>query len=126
MTAYKSSPTTIKVNGTPIKLPTALKHSKYNMTKDGRVANGSMTMELVAKKRKLFFTYDVISGKDFEAIRALIDTNAMFFTVEWEENGHINTATMYVGEIASERFRTNSGSTSDWYLKNVKFDFIEK
>ena len=119
-------PTVIKINGTPIKNPTEFKIERYNLTKSGRVASGLMTMELVAKKRKFFLKYEVISGNDFQNILNLIDGNEMFFQFEYEEHGVIKTATCYAGAIPSVKYRAEKGSSSDWYWKGVDFDIIEQ
>lgn len=119
-------PVVIKINGTPIKQPSDFKIERYNLTKSGRVASGAMTMELVAKKRKFFFTYQVISGKDFQDILNLIDGEEMFFDFEYEENGVIKTAVCYVGAIPSTKFRVQKGTINDWYWKDVNFDIIEQ
>jgi formylmethanofuran dehydrogenase subunit A len=113
----------LKVNGVPIKNPSSFKISHYNITKAGRVASGEMTMELVAKKRKFFFEYKAINSIDKKAIMDVIDTNEMFFTLEYVEDGENKSATVYVGEIPRERFRTDG---SVWYWKNFNFNLIEK
>jgi hypothetical protein len=81
-----------------------------------------MVMDLVAKKRKFVFEYSVISGPDLDIILNLIDTTAMFFTLEYVENDVTKTATVYGGEITARRFRTDSG----WFWKDVKFNLIEQ
>lgn len=112
----------IKINGTAIKTPHELTVERYNLTKSGRVASGKMTMDLVAKKRKLNLSYEVISGEDFQQILDLIDTEEMFFTVEWLDHKGWQKATCYVGAIPNTYFRRNQG----WYYKNVKFALIEQ
>lgn len=112
----------IRINGVRIKQPTECKVQRYNLTKSGRVASGKMTMELVAKKRKLDLIYDVLSGSDLELILSLIDTEQMFFQVQWLENGDEKSMTAYVGEIVADKFRTDGM----WYWKNVEFHLIEQ
>lgn len=107
---------------TLIKQPAKCSIERYNLTKPGRVTSGLMTMDLVAKKRKFLFEYPVISKVDFEAILDIIDTDEMFFELQYTENDVVKTATVYVGHIPSERFRTNMG----WYWKNVNFNLIEQ
>lgn len=114
----------IKINGVRIKQPKNPRISHYNLTKAGRVASGRMTMELVAKKRKLFLEYDVLSGKDLEQIMSLIDGEDMFFTVEYIENGVQKSFVAYVGEI--ERTMHRGGGLNGWYWTNVAFNFIEQ
>lgn len=112
----------IKIDGVQIKTPSDTEIERYNLTKSGRVANGSMTMELVAKKRKLLLTYEVLSGAEMKQILDLIDTNKMFFTVEWEDYDGWKSMTAYVGAIPSKYFRRRMG----WYWKNVNFSLIER
>lgn len=112
----------IKINGQPIKRPKDYKVSSYNLTKSGRVANGNMTMELVAKKRKLFITYEVLDSTEVKQILDLIDGQAMFFTVTYTDNGEEKSMTAYVGEINRQLSRTGAL----WYWKDVAFNFIER
>lgn len=112
----------IKLNGTTIKKPKDFKISKFNLTKSGRVASGKMVMDLIAKKRKFEFSYEVLSGPDLDTILGIIDTDAMFFTIDYVENGVAKNATVYVGEIAAKKFRTDGV----WYWKDVSFNLIEQ
>lgn len=108
----------------PIKEPPAgATYSDYNLTKSGRTADGTMTMELVAKKRKFEFSFDVLSSRFLSPILAVIDNPAnMFFTFYYPDADGEHSCTVYVGDIAKIPWR--KGPT--WYWKNVKFDFIEK
>ena len=114
------------INGTRIKRPTDFKIGRYNITKSGRVANSDMHIEFIAKKIKLFFSYDVISGVELNAILDLIDTTTMFFSVTYYDTKDTDvTKTCYVGEITQELQRR--GMISDnAYWKDVVFDFIQK
>lgn len=112
----------IKINGVQIKEPRKLSKERYNLTKSGRVASGLMTMDLVAKKKKLFLTYEVISGADLTTILDLIDTDEMFFEVQYDDHLGVHTMECYVGLIPQEYFRREQG----WYYKNVEFNLIER
>jgi hypothetical protein len=114
----------IRIDGIPIKQPTSFKISRYNLTKSGRVASGDMTMDLIGKKRKFFFEYDVINLEDMEKLLSLIDNDNMFFQINYVENGKSKSATVYVGEISQDRFRT--GGLSGWYWKGFNFNLIEQ
>lgn len=118
----------LTLGGVAIKQPpkAGFKISKYNITKSGRVADGSMTMELIAKKRKFYFTYDTISGTDLEAILSVIDSDAMFFNITYEENNQVKSAEVYVGEIGQQYFRVADKTTSEWYWKDFTFNLIER
>ena len=115
-----------KIGNTPIKNPSNFKMSFYNITKAARTANGSMSMELVAKKRKFFFEYEIISAAQKKEILDLIDTEAMFFTLTYVEDNVTKTATVYVGEIPMEKHRQGLGSNGQWYWKGFNFNLIEK
>lgn len=116
----------VTIGGTPIKTPSTFKIARYNLTKCGRVASGDMTMELVAKKRKLFFTYNAISSKDLKTILDLIDTATMFFSVTFYDETETSTSmTCYVGEIQNELHRRPLVS-DDSIWKGVEFNFIEQ
>lgn len=118
----------LKIGGVDIKQPKKenFKISKYNITKSGRVANGDMTMELIAKKRKFFFTYDVISGADLDVILSQIDSNQMFFDITYEENNMVKSANVYVGEIGQQYFRVADKTTREWYWRDFTFNLIER
>lgn len=114
----------IRVNGVKIKQPNKPKLSSYNLTKSGRTSSGSMTMDLVAKKRKLFLAYEVLSGKELEFIMDLIDGDDMFFNVEYNENGREKSMTAYVGEVS--RTVERHDRLGGYYWSGVSFNFIEQ
>lgn len=114
----------IRVNGVRIKQPKNPSLSDYNLTKSGRTASGKMTMDLVAKKKKLFLDYEILSGKELDTILKQINGRDMFFNVEYVENGVTKSFTGYVGEI--ERTLHRSGNLSGWYWTDVSFNFIEQ
>lgn len=114
----------IKLNGTAIKQPLEFGMESYNLTKSDRVQSGKMQMDLVAKKRKFTFKYEVLSGTDLKTILDVIDGNDMFFTLTYTDDntGTEKTATVYVGAITRDKFRTDG----PWYWKNVTFNLIEQ
>ena len=112
----------VKINGTTIKTPHSLDIEKYKLTKASRVASGKMHMDLIAKKRKFNFEYEVLKGSELDKIVDILDSSAIFFTLEYQENGVTKTATVYAGAIHASKFRTNSG----WYWKKVRFSLIEQ
>ena len=90
-----------------------------------RLADATMVGDLIAKKRKFYFTYDAISGDDLDTIlEAICDSTTLFFPLEYLENGVHKTATVYVGSIPTELHR--AGKTTNWVWKNVTFNLIEK
>jgi len=112
-----------KFAGTVVKPPSYFKIESYNLTKASRMSSGLMTMELIAKKRKFNFKYEVISGTHLDAIMAIVDNpDNIFFELSYQENGVTKTATVYVGAIPREKFRTGG----EWYWRNFEFDLIEQ
>lgn len=113
------------VNGIAIKNPSTFKIERYNVTNMERLADATMVGDLIAKKRKFYFTYDAISGDDLDTIlEAIWDSTTLFFPLEYIENGVSKIATVYVGSIPTELHR--AGKTTNWVWKNVTFNLIEK
>jgi len=113
------------VNGIAIKNPSKFKIERFNVTNMERLADATMVGDLIAKKRKFYFTYDAISGEDLDTIlEAIWDSTTLFFPLEYLENGVPKTATVYVGSIPTELHR--AGRTTNWVWRNVTFNLIEK
>ena len=114
-----------QINGTAIKNPTTFKIERYNITTLERLADASMAGDLIAQKRKFYFTYDAISGNDLDVILGAIwDSAALFFPLAYLENGVSKSAEVYVGSIPSELHRAGVGS--NWVWKGVNFNLIER
>lgn len=115
----------IKLNGVAIKPPTDLQFNDYNVTKAGRVASGTMKMDLIAQKRKFEISYSVLAGKDLQTILPILKTKSLMFTIEYTDtdDGERKTAKVYVGEVQRKRFRSDEFG---WYWKDVKFNLIEQ
>lgn len=112
-----------KINGTLIKRPSKFKIERFNVTNLQRLANASMSGELIAKKRKFYFTYDAITSDELNTILdAIWETTNIFYTLKYVENNQSKSATVYVGSIPTELHRTGG----KWVWKNVTFDLIEK
>lgn len=112
-----------RIAGVSIKSPSTFKVERYNVTTMERLSNATMVGDLIAKKRKFYFTYDAITAEDFDNILALIDTNNLFFSFEYEDRGVTKSYTVYVGSIPSELHYMSSRNTV-W--KNVTFNLIER
>ena len=113
------------INGVAVKNPSTFKKERYMVTTMERLANASMVGDLIAKKRKFYFTYEAISGEELDTIlEAIWDTDELFFTLAYPENGIQKTAEVYVGSIPAELHR--AGKTSNWVWKNVTFNLIER
>jgi hypothetical protein len=114
-----------QLSGVAIKNPSEFKIERYNVTNMERLADAKMVGDLVAKKRKFYFTYEAISGYELDNILDLIwETNELFFPLVYLENGTSKTATVYVGSIPTELHR--AGRTTNWIWKNVTFNLIEQ
>lgn len=113
------------INNIPFKNPSSFKIERYNITTMNRLANGDMVGDLVAKKRKFYFTYDAISGNDLDTIlNAIWETSDLFYTLTYIENGTEKSAEVYVGSIPTELHR--AGRTTNWVWKGVSFNLIER
>lgn len=111
------------IDGVAIKRPSTFKIERYNVTNLQRLANAEMCGDLIAKKRKFYFTYDAIDSSELNKILETIwETSSLFFTLTYVENNVTKTATVYSGSIPSELHRTGG----KWIWKNVTFDLIEK
>ena len=115
-----------KINGVAVKTPHKFIVNRYNITKANRTTDGTMHMDLIAKKREFNFEYRVISGKELDRILEIIDTNEVFFTLEYIENGRAKSATVYAGAIPSEYYRGGEDESPEFYWENVNFNLIEQ
>lgn len=115
--------TSYKLNGVPIKRPNAFKIERYNVTTMTRIANGDMTGDLVAKKRKFYLTYEAINSTDLNTILdAIWEVPGLFFPFTYIENNIEKTATVYAGSIPTPLHHTGDV----WVWKDVSFNLIEK
>lgn len=114
-----------EIRNTAIKNPSAFKIERFNVTNMERLADSTMTGDLIARKRKFYFTYDVITGSDLNNILNLIwEASGLFFLLKYYENGVAKTATVYVGAIPSDLYRADL--STNWVWRNVTFNLIEQ
>lgn len=114
------------VNNIKIKNPSTFKIERYNVTTMNRLSNADMVGDLIAQKRKFYFTYEAIAANDFDDILDAVYTSGkLFFPLQYPDNGVIKTATVYVGSIPAELHRGHM-SSSNWIWKNVTFNLIER
>jgi len=112
------------VNGVTIKNPSTFKVERYNVTTMERLSNALMVGDLIAQKKKFYFTYDALSAADLDAILSAIwDSPTIFFPFVYEDRGKQEKATVYVGSIPSD-LHYMSKSNTVW--KNVTFNLIER
>jgi hypothetical protein len=112
-----------KINGTSIKRPSDFKIERFKVTNLERLANADMCGDLIARKRKFYFTYDAIRATELDVILDLLwETDGIFIELTYIENNIEKTARVYPGSIPTTLHRTGS----NWVWKNVTFDLIEK
>lgn len=111
------------VNGVTIKNPSTFKVERYNVTNMERLSNADMVGDLIAKKQKFYFTYEVLSGDELDVILNAIWSATLFFPLEYEDRGQHKRASVYVGSIPSELHYMSNKNTV-W--KNVTFNLIER
>ena len=112
------------INGIAIKNPSAFKIERYNVTTMERLSNADMVGDLIAKKKKFYFTYNAISAEEFDTIlSAIYDSDALFYTLEYPDRGVMKRASVYVGSIPAD-LHYMSDKNAVW--KNVTFNLIER
>lgn len=112
-----------KIEQTVIKNPSTFKVERYNVTDMQRLANGDMSGDLIAQKKKFYFTYEAMTGDELDTIiNAIYDSKQIFFKLTYPYNGATKTSTVYVGSIPSELHKAGK----NWVWKNVQFNLIEK
>lgn len=112
------------LNGVRIKKPSTFKIERYNVTNMQRLADASMVGDLIAKKRKFYFTYSAITAADLDTILdAIWETNSLFYTLQYVENGVSKSAVVYSGSIPTTLYKERG---SGWVWKDVTFNLIEK
>lgn len=114
-----------KVNGVTIRNPSSFKIEMFNITTMERLANGDMSGDFIAQKKKFYFTFDALPGIELDQILSAIWTAKLFFQLEYEYNGTTKTATVYVGSIPAELYRAGKNQ-SNWVWQNVTFNLIER
>jgi hypothetical protein len=94
----------------------------YKITKNGRLANGDMSMDFIATKRKINFFYSGLSQIDLDKIKNIINLPQCFFPFTYVEGNKTYTCTVYPGSLKYKKHR----SGSMWYYQKITFSLIEK
>lgn len=117
---------TVTIDGTEIERPTKpIEISKYALTKSGRVADGTMTMDYIADKSTFQFEWESIKVSALRTILDLVEAfPTMFHTLTINENGAEASYNVYFGAVKRTPYRTDNNGY--WYYKDVKFQAIEK
>lgn len=114
----------MRINGIKVKNPSTFKIERYNVTTMERLSNATMVGDLVAKKRKYYFTYDALTAEELDVILSAIwNSPGLFFPFQYEDRGIPYTTIVYVGSIPSELHYMSNRATV-W--KNVTFNLIER
>lgn len=114
-----------RINGVDIKNPTTFKKERFNVTNLARLADATMAGDLVAQKRKFYFTYEAITAEEWQNILdAIWEHGKIFFELEYAENGEQKSATVYVGNIPADL--AWAAQHSHWVWKDVSFNLIEQ
>lgn len=118
-----------KINGVEVKKPSSFKIERYNVTNMERLSNADMVGDLIAKKRKFYFTYDTLTAAELNTIlNAIWDIETLFYPFEYEDNGVSKSAIVYSGSIPTElaKVHGNIKQASNWVWKGVSFNLIER
>ena len=93
-----------------------------------RNAYGKMNGQISARKNKLFFKYQDNNGAELRRIYTVLQSDNLFHTVKYVDDGVTYTKSMYVGEMPKTLARTGAGSgnMSTWIWKDVEFNLIER
>lgn len=112
------------IDGTTIKSPHKIKYGKFRLSKSGRIANGDMVMDIIAKKTRLDCTWIAIKGADLKIILDLLDANT-FYQVAYpdpDDPDAQTTKTMYCGDNLAELAIPDGKRV----YKDVTIPFIER
>lgn len=117
-----------KIGDTVIKNPSKFSVEHYMLTDSTRLANGDMTMDFIALKRKFEFSYNALESKQLaiilKAIWEDIATNHSCFlnlTIPTETGTEV--IVVYPGSIPTNLHRADS---LNWVWKDVTFSLIER
>lgn len=110
------------VDGVKFKEPTSIEFQSYNLTKAGRTTDGTMHLDLVAKKRKLLVYYEVIESTDKKIIEDILDGKNMFMQVQYTQDNVRKSALCYVGELKSKP----AIKGKIWKYPDYEFHLIEQ
>lgn len=117
------------INGIQVKNPSSFKIERYIVTNMERLSNADMVGDIIAKKRKFYFTYDTLTAHELgQILHAIWNTNKLFFTLEYEEDGVKKKATVYSGSIPTELAKVHgkTSNAANWVWKGVSFNLIER
>ena len=112
------------IDGVQIKTPTELKVGIFRLSKAERLASGKMVMDIIATKRRLDLSWEIIEDNELQKILDLLDSR-VFHTVVYPDpqSGEEYTITAYVRDINQEIFQKRGGVR---YWRGVTLALIEQ
>lgn len=111
------------LGGVEIKRPSVFRIEKFKITNANRLANGDMVADVLARKRKFYFTYNAITNTELNKILNVIwENDDYFFPFTYVEGGVEKSAIVYPGSLPAELHRPEG----NWVWKNVTLNLIEQ
>lgn len=111
------------IDGIQIKTP-QLKVGTFLITKSERTADGTMTMDIIAEKRRLDLTWPIIRDTDLQQILSLLKSKTFHqVTYPDPEYGEDRTITVYRGDVTTETGHKVEGTR---YWRDVSIALIEQ
>lgn len=113
----------VTVGSTALPDPSKMSVSVLDISNAERNANGLMTIDRVATKRKISIEWPALSPANMSTILGAI--TSIFFSVSYPDplTGSVQTKTFYVGDRTAPMCYDRSG-TILW--EGLKMDFIEQ
>lgn len=111
------------ISGVTIKTPDKFKVEFYNITNLERTQDGKMKGELIARKWKLYLTWNALTQSELQTILDVCYFGPVFFSITFPYNGRAYTKTVYSGSIPTELNRNKGAS---WVWKDVEIHLIEQ
>lgn len=111
------------LDGVQIKTP-HLEVGSFLISKSERTADGTMTMDIIAEKRRLDLDWPIIRDTDLQQILSLLKSKT-FHTVTYPdpEHGEDHTITVYRGDAKSVPGHKVEGTR---YYTDVSISLIEQ
>lgn len=111
------------LDGVQIKTP-HLEVGSFLISKSERTADGTMTMDIIAEKRRLDLTWPLIKDVDLQQILSLLKSKT-FHTVTYPdpEYGEDRTITVYRGDVTTQAGHRVAGTR---YWTDVSIALIEQ
>jgi len=107
-----------------IKTPTELKVGIFRLSKAERLASGKMVMDIIATKRRLDLSWEIIEDNELQKILDLLDSRVFHKVVYPDpQSGEEYPITAYVGDINQEIFQERGGIR---YWRDVSMALIEQ